>query len=310
MLALLGLLQARREWPGRDLRARLEISERTLRRDVEALRDLGYGVASVPGIGGHYRLGVGGSVPPLVLTADEAVAIAIGLRAGTIGAVTGLEEASAGALAKLEQSLSPATRDRIAAVEGAMVPLGPVDSGIRVDVVVGLARAIAESRRLRIDYTRHDGETVRREIEPHRIVHTPNRWYLVAWDVQREAWRTLRVDRLEPRPPIGPVFQPRDIPDDAVRDFTVHSIATAPYPLRARVRMLAPVEQVRKLFGPTIAETADAGDGTTILTAGTGSWDEFALYLGTAHIDFEVLEGDGLRDALRSAAERMLRGAS
>jgi predicted DNA-binding transcriptional regulator YafY len=308
-LALLGLLQARREWSGALLRSRLEVSERTLRRDIENLRQLGYGIDSVPGVGGGYRLGPGASIPPLVLTSDEAVAIAIGLRTAAVSAVTGIEDAAAGALAKLEQSLSSTTRHRIATVENAMVPLGRSANAVDMDAVVAVAGAIRESRQMRVDYRSHDGTATRRTIEPHRIVHTTHRWYVVAWDTARDDWRTLRLDRLTPRLPLAGRFTPRAIGDGELRTFITRSISASPYRYGCRVLMRASVGDVERRFGPTVATIVDLGDGTCELTTGSNSLEDLALYLGTSGIDFEVLDGDALRTALRSLAVRFARAA-
>ena len=309
-LALLGLLQSRREWSGADLRARLEVSDRTLRRDIDDLRALGYGIEASPGVGGGYRLGAGAAVPPLTLSPDEAVAIAVGLRAAALGAVTGLEDASARALAKLEQSLSPATRDRIASVERAVVPLGGRTDAVDMDVVVTVARAVGESRRLRVDYTRHDGTEVRRTIEPHRIVHTTTRWYLIARDAEHHGWRTLRLDRLVPRLPLGDPFTPHPVPDDELRRYTTHSITAAPYEHRATLLMRAPADEVTRHFGPTIAAVTDRGDGTCVLVTGGRTPEEIALYIGTSGIDFTLLDGDTVRAALTALAARFTRATT
>ncbi|MDQ0614357.1 putative DNA-binding transcriptional regulator YafY [Microbacterium sp. W4I4] len=307
-LALLALLQVRREWSGAELRERLEVSDRTLRRDIDDLRELGYGVEATRGRHGGYRLGVGAEVPPLTLAPDESVAIAVGLRAAATSVVTGMEDASARALAKLEQSLSPSTRRQIVEVEQAMVPLVRAGQDIDFEVVTALAAAIASRRRLRVDYTRHDGAEIQRVVEAHRIVHTAERWYLVAWDIEREAWRTLRVDRLRRPVQLREEFGLRDIPDDALRRFTTHSITTAPYPIRARVRMHAPAAEVSQHFDATIAQVVDDVAGTSILTAGARTPEEFALYIGMSGIEFEVLEGEEVRRALGEMGERMLRG--
>jgi predicted DNA-binding transcriptional regulator YafY len=301
-LALLGLLQSRREWTGAALRERLEVSDRTLRRDIDDLRALGYGIEATPGVGGGYRLGPGAAVPPLALATDEAVAIAVGLRAAAAGAVTGIEDAAARALAKLEQSLAPSTRRQIAEVERAMVPLRPGRGDVDLATVTAIARAIAESRRLRLNYERHEGATVERVVEPHRIVHTAERWYLIAWDVQRGAWRTYRIDRIHATAALRVEFTARAIPDEALRRFTARSISVAPYPVRARLRMRAPAAEVRRRFGPTVAEVVDDGDGTCVLTTGAHRAEEIALHLGLSGIPFEVLDGDELRTTLLSLA--------
>lgn len=307
-LELLALLQARREWSGADLQERLEVSARTLRRDIDDLRELGYGIEATRGRHGGYRLGAGAAVPPLTLSVDESVAIAVGLRAAATGVVTGIEEASARALAKLEQSLSEATRRQIVEVEQAMVPLSTRHDDVDISVVTTITTAIAERRRMQVDYTRHDGEEVRRVVEPHRVVHTAERWYLVAWDPERAAWRTLRVDRMRHPLILRDEFPPKDIPDDALRQFTTRSITTAPYPYRATFRMHAPGEVVARHFDATVAQVVDQGDGTSILTAGSGSPAEFAMYIGMCGIPFDLLEGDEVRQAMGEIAERFVRG--
>lgn len=309
-LELLSLLQARREWSGAALQERLEVSARTLRRDIDDLRELGYGIEATRGRHGGYRLGAGAAVPPLTLSVDESVAIAVGLRAAATGVVTGIEEASARALAKLEQSLSAATRRQIVEVEQAMVPLSTRHDDVDVSVVTTIATAIAERRRMQVDYTRHDGEEVRRIVEPHRVVHTAERWYLVAWDPKREAWRTLRVDRMRHPLILRDEFPRRDIPDDALRQFTARSITTAPYRHRARFRMHAPADVVTRHFDATVAQVVDQGDGTSILTAGSDSPEEFALYIGICGIAFELLDGDEVRQAMVEIAARLVRGAA
>lgn len=309
-LELLALLQARREWSGTELQARLEVSARTLRRDIDDLRELGYGIDATRGRHGGYRLGAGAAVPPLTLSVDESVAIAVGLRAAATGVVTGIEEASARALAKLEQSLSAATRRQIVEVEQAMVPLSTRHDDVDITVVTTIATAIAERRRMRVDYTRHDGEEVRRVVEPHRVVHTAERWYLVAWDPDRIAWRTLRVDRMRHPLILREEFPRQEIPDEALRQFTTRSITTAPYPYRATFRMHAPADVVAGHFDATVAQVVAETEATSILTAGSGSPAEFALYIGMCGIEFEVLEGDEVRQAMVEIAGRFARGTA
>ncbi|MFB2583389.1 helix-turn-helix transcriptional regulator [Herbiconiux liukaitaii] len=321
-LALLGLLQARREWTGADLLERLEVSERTLRRDIDDLRSLGYGIEARPGVGGGYRLGAGASVPPLTLSPAEAVAIAVGLRAAALAVVTGIEDAAAGALAKLEKSLSASTRDQITAVERAMVPLGVGVSGggaasagstvggsVDLETVVTVAHAIGESRRLGISYRRHDGERVERRIEPHRIVHTTERWYLLAWEADRAAWRTLRMDRIVSLRELRETFTPRSIPDDQLRAYTTHSITSAPYRLQVRVRLHAPLADAVQHFGPTVAQLEAETERTCLLRAGAGSAAEIALHLGLCGLEFDLLEGEEVRAELVALAARFTRAA-
>ncbi|HKU35549.1 MAG TPA: YafY family protein [Paenarthrobacter sp.] len=306
-LELLSLLQMRREWSGPELCRRLEVSNRTLRRDIDDLRELGYGIDAIRGRHGGYRLGAGAMVPPLTLTADEAVAIAVGLRAAATGVVTGIEDAAARALAKLELSLSPTTRRQITDVERAMLPLTSRHDDVDLAVVTSVAAAIAGRRRVNIHYTRHDGHESPRVIEPHRILHTAERWYLVSWDTERGAWRTLRLDRVKRPQILREEFPHRDIPDEALRRFATRSITTSPYPYRARVLVHAPVEEVSRHFRTTVAEVVDNGDGTSTLTAGSRTPEEFVLYLGMSGFEFEVIEGDDVRRALGEVGERLLR---
>ncbi|GAA5199861.1 helix-turn-helix transcriptional regulator [Microbacterium jejuense] len=308
-LALLSLLQGRRDWSGAELRERLEVSDRTLRRDIDDLRELGYGIEATRGRGGGYRLGPGASVPPLTLSTDESVAIAVGLRSAATSVVTGMEEASARALAKLEQSLAPAARTQITEIERAMVPLAAARDDVDVAVVTAIGTAVAERRRLRIDYTRHDGDEARRVVEPHRIVHSAGRWYLVALDPERQAWRTLRVDRMRHPVILREEFPARDIPDDAVRDLASHSITSAPYPHRARARVHARAEVVARAFDPTAVTITADGDDACILSAGTRRPAEFAAYLGMSGFAFDLLDGEEVRTAMVEMAHRLLQAA-
>ncbi|WP_218220300.1 YafY family protein [Nesterenkonia sp. Act20] len=303
-LALLGLLQARPVWTGAELRARLEVSDRTLRRDVADLRDLGYGIEATRGVGGGYRLGAGAAVPPLTLAPDEAVAIAVGLRASASGVITGIEDASARALAKLELSLAPVTRDQITQVERAMVPLAAATGDIDVETVIMLARGIAERRSIRIRYRNHEGERSERALDPHRIVHTAQRWYLLGWEPRRRVWRTLRVDRIERVRLEKDGFELREIPEDLIQQATSRAISVAPYPVRARVRVHAELGAVRRVFGPTVAEVTDAGDGTSVLVTGADRPEVIAMYLGTSGLRWDLLEGDEVREELGRLAEQ------
>jgi predicted DNA-binding transcriptional regulator YafY len=189
-----------------------------------------------------------------------------------------------------------------------MVPLGAARDEVDVDVVTAIGRAVAE-RRMQVDYTRHDGEEVPRVLEPHRIVHTAGRWYLVALDAERVVWRTLRVDRMRRPLVLREEFAERDIPDEALPRLASRSIATAPCAHRARVRIHAPAAEVSRAFDPTVATVAADGDATSILTAGANRPEEFATYLGMARFEFEVIDGETVRLALVHVGQRLLRAA-
>ncbi|MFD3762550.1 helix-turn-helix transcriptional regulator [Streptomyces sp. NPDC058622] len=216
LLSLLSLLQTPREWPGSELAERLQVSSRTIRRDIERLRDLGYPVEATLGAEGGYRLVAGAAMPPLLLDDEEAVAIAVGLRAGAGHAIEGVEEASVRALAKLEQVLPSRLRRRVSALQSATTALTRGD-GASVDprTLTTMASAVAGSERLRFAYRAGDGARTRRVVEPYRLVSTGSRWYLIAYDLEREDWRTFRVDRVAEPFATGARFAPRELPMDA-----------------------------------------------------------------------------------------------
>ncbi|MCX5406664.1 YafY family transcriptional regulator [Streptomyces sp. NBC_00335] len=219
LLSLLSLLQTPREWPGSELAERLRVSARTIRRDIDRLRELGYPVEATLGAEGGYRLVAGAAMPPLVLDDEEAVAIAVGLRAGAGHAIEGVEEASVRALAKLEQVLPGRLRRRVGALQSATVAVARGD-GASVDprTLTAIASAVAGPERLRFAYRARDGVASRRLVEPYRLVSTGSRWYLVAYDMERGDWRTFRVDRMSEPYATGARFAPRELPMDAV-DF-------------------------------------------------------------------------------------------
>src|SRR3954452_11716401 len=208
LLELLSLLQARRDWPGTELAERLGVSGRTIRRDVERLRGLGYPVESLTGPAGGYRLHAGTAMPPLLLDEDEAIAIAVGLRTAARASVTGIEETSIRALVKLEQVLPAPLRRRVAALGSATVAPPPGGPTVDPQHLTTVAAACRDAEGLRFAYRSRDGTMSRREVEPHALVNLGRRWYLAAWDLRRAAWRTFRVDRLERPAATGVRFKP------------------------------------------------------------------------------------------------------
>jgi predicted DNA-binding transcriptional regulator YafY len=312
LLRLLSLLQSRRDWTGTELAGRLGVGLRTLRRDIDRLRDLGYPVDATPGAAGGYRLGAGAVLPPLLLDDEEAVAVAISLHIATTGSVAGLEETALRALTKLQQMLPSRLRHRISAFHATTVALtGPGSAADRVDpdLLTFLAAACRDQRRVRLRYPGRDGESVR-EVEPHRLVHTPRRWYLVAWDLGRQDWRTFRVDRVAgPLGPPGARFTPRPLPASDVAAYVSQSISSAPYRYQARILFRAPLASVSGRTSPTAGRLEAAGPDACILHTGSHSLDELALYVGLKGYDFEVLEPPELIPVLRSLSERLARGA-
>lgn len=223
-LRLLSLLQTRRRWGGAELAARLSVTERTVRRDIDRLRDLGYPVDATPGPDGGYRLSAGASLPPLVFDDDEAVAVAVGLRAARGATIGGVEHAAAQALAKIEQVLPPRLRERVSALDAQVVSLRRsrgdeeiVDPG----ALLSLAAACRDHEEVHFRYPRAEGGEIRRWVEPHQLLSAGSRWYLVAWDLGRDDWRTFRLDRLREVELAGAQFTPREIPGgDAAAYFS------------------------------------------------------------------------------------------
>jgi predicted DNA-binding transcriptional regulator YafY len=313
LLKLLSLLQARRDWTGSDLATRLGVSERTVRRDVDRLRELGYPVDASRGTDGGYRLGTGANMPPLLLDDDEAVAIAVGLRTAARNPVTGIEETSIRALAKLENVLPPRLRRQVTALADYTVPILPDSPAPEIDpsLLTTLASACRDHERLRFDYRSHDGASTVRMVEPHRLVSWGRRWYLVAWDAERDDWRTFRVDRIEPRIPAGPRFSPRDLPAGGdVAAFVARGVSTASNRFQARVTVRAPATEVAARINPAIGIVEAIDDDTCVLSTGADSVDTVAVYLGLLDLDFEVSEPPELVARVRILADRYRRACA
>jgi predicted DNA-binding transcriptional regulator YafY len=306
LLRLLSLLQTHRDWTGADLAERLGVTARTVRRDVEKLRNLGYPVEAVSGVAGGYRLGRGASLPPLLLDDEEAVAVAVGLRTAAGGSVSGIAETSVRALAKLEQVMPSRLRHRVNTLQSVTVSLTPGGPTVEADTLTAIAAACRDHQRLRFDYRGHDGSETIRTTEPHRLVHTGRRWYLIAFDTERQDWRTFRVDRLRPRIPTGPRFVPRDPPEDAAA-YVSQAVASAPYRYQAKLLMHAPAEAVAEQSAPTAGRVEPIDDHTCVLHTGSNSLDQLAIYVGVKGIDFDVIEPPELIDYLRTLADRFNR---
>ena len=228
LLKLLSLLQARRDWPGNELAQRLGVSGRTIRRDVERLRDLGYPVDATTGPAGGYSLHAGTAMPPLLLDDDEAVAIAVGLRTAAGASVTGIEETAIRALVKLEQVLPSHLRRRVNALGSVLATLPASGPTVDPQALTTIATACRDRERLRFAYRSREGEESRRRVEPHSLVNLGRRWYLVAWDCDREGWRTFRLDRLERPAPAGGRFEPRTLPAKDPAAFVTAGLRSAP----------------------------------------------------------------------------------
>jgi len=305
LLRLLSLLPSRPEWTGPELAGRLDVTVRTLRRDVAKLRDLGYPVRAAPGIAGGYRLGAGTKLPPLPLDDEEAVAIALSLRTATSSTATGIAETALRALAKLEGILPQRLHARTAAVKLATVPLPTQTATVDPDILVAIAEACQGQQRVGFAYQRHDGTAGARTVEPHRLVHTGRRWYLVARDRERDDWRTFRVDRISELRTTGIRFTPHDPPDAAA--FVADAITTAPYRFQARIKVSAPAHFVAAQVPATTGVVEAIDDNSCLLTTGADSLRYLAMQLTGLGPDFEVLEPPQLVDELRTMADRLTR---
>jgi predicted DNA-binding transcriptional regulator YafY len=306
LLKLLSLLQARPDWTGHELAGRLGVTGRTVRNDVERLRRLGYPVQASPGVGGGYRLGAGAALPPLLLDDEEAVAIAVGLRTAAGGAVAGIEETSLRALVKLEQVLPSRLRHRVNALHSAMTTVPGTGPTVDAGVLSAIAAATKDRQRLRFDYQHHDGSSSVRDVEPHRVVSWGRRWYLVAWDVGREDWRTFRVDRMRPRVSTGPRFTPRKVPGGDVTAYVERTVGQATWRYRARVLLKAPAAALADRLTPAV-DLEPVDDRTCIATVGADDPYVLALYLGMLDVDFDIVDAPELATELRKLAGRYTR---
>jgi predicted DNA-binding transcriptional regulator YafY len=303
LLRLLSLLLSRPDWSGADLAGRLGVTTRTVRNDIERLRLLGYQVRSSTGTTGGYRLTAGTATPPLLLDDDEAVAVALGLAAATAGTVTGIEETSVRALAKLERTLPSRLRRRVDALRSATISAAGGGPTVDAEVLSALAAASRDHERVRFDYLGHGGESSTREVEPHRLVYTGRRWYLMAWDLERRDWRTFRADRIRPRTPNGPRFTPREPPEDAAT-HVLRGVGSRAWPHPARVRLHAPAQTIAARI-PSTAGLITAIDGhTCLLETGGESFDNLAAFLGTLGVAFTVLDPPEFRSFLSTLADR------
>ncbi|MFJ4835705.1 helix-turn-helix transcriptional regulator [Streptomyces sp. NPDC088747] len=309
LLRLLSLLQAHREWSGPDLADRLGVTPRTVRRDVDRLRELGYPVNASPGTGGGYQLGAGAELPPLLLDDDEAVAVAVGLRTAAGQGIEGIGETSVRALAKLEQVLPHRLRRRVGALNAFTVPMlrGPQPSAVDPAVLTELANLCRDAERLRFEYRDHEGAVSRRTVEPHRLVCTERRWYLVAWDVDREDWRTFRVDRVTPTPPHGPRFTPRTPPAEDLAAYVSRGVSTRAYASHAVVRLLVPVAEAAERISPSAGTLEAEGEDSCVLRTGAANLDVMVLHVMMTGLEFEVLEPAELTGAIRTARDRLSR---
>jgi predicted DNA-binding transcriptional regulator YafY len=291
LLRLLSLLQAQPDWSGAELADRLGVTTRTVRNDIERLHILGYQVRSTTGPAGGYRLTAGAALPPLLLDDEEAIAVAVGLHAAAGGTVTGIEEASLRALTKLRQLLPSRLGHRTDALRAAIDTVAGRGPTVDAETLAVIAAAIRDRERLRFDYLDHDGTASRRSAEPHRLVFTGRRWYLLAWDDDRDDWRTFRADR---------------IPGGDAAAHVVRGAGSTAWPHPATVRLHAPAEALAERLPPAAGLLQPDGEHASILETGSDSLYDLVAFLSSLEVDFTVIDPPELRQVLHTLAGRYL----
>ena len=309
LLRLLTLLQARRSWTGAELVERLEVTGRTLRRDVDRLRSLGYPVHSTSGVAGGYRLGAGRDLPPLLLDDEEALAVSLGLRTAASGSVSGMEEVALRALTKLEQVMPERLRRRLTALHASIIPLARSGPTVDAGMLTLLAGACRDHARLSFAYKGADDARSTRRVEPAGLVLSGMRWYLVAWDLARADWRTFRVDRITGRPAAGDTFFPRPPPDGGLAGYVSRSVSQAAFPVRARVLLHAPIAEMATRLSPAAGTLESVDAQSCLFHVGVPSLDALAGWMAALGVEFEVRDPPEARAHLRRIAERVLRAA-
>ncbi len=307
VLRLLGLLQQRPVWTGTELAERLGVTTRSIRRDVERLRSLGYPVNATQGVGGGYQLGAGRALPPLLLDDEEAIATAVSLRLAAGGTVAGASEAAVRTLAKLDQVLPARLRAEVRALHDAIVTLEGGRIEVDADALLSLARACRDTVRVEFGYAGRDQQPGERRVEPYQLVATGRRWYLLAFDLDRDDWRSFRLDRMSGLRATTWRFRRREHPDPAA--YVQRAVTVAGYRYRARVRVNAPADEVRRATTEASVTVEPDGDTTCLLLTGSDSLYALALHLGLLGWDFEVLEPPELREALATLGTRLTSAA-
>ncbi|MGN7918546.1 helix-turn-helix transcriptional regulator [Lysobacter sp. 22409] len=305
LLRLLSLLQQRRHWTGAELCERLEVEARTVRRDVERLRELGYPIQASVGVGGGYQLSAGTSLPPLLLDDDEAVAVAVALRSAT-GSVSRMEDTALGLLSKLDQLMPARLRRRVSALYSVTVSLSHNNATPDVDTLTHLATACRDHLVLKLGYRDRTGKPSTRNVEPLRMAHTGQRWYLVAWDRQREDWRTFRIDRIAQVQTPGPSFVPRTLPED-VATYVERSIRQPSQSHRLRARLQGSAEALATRIPSWCGVLEAVDDDYCLLHVGADSVDQAVALLAMTGVEFEILDAPEWLPQLREVVARLQR---
>lgn len=303
VLRLLGLFQSRALWTSAELADRLGVTTRSIRRDIERLRELGYPVRASSGVGGGYQLGAGGSLPPLLLAQDEAVAVAICLRLAAGGTVAGISEAAVRTLAKLDQVMPATARERVSDIHETMVTVGTAPAVVDPAVLMALSRGCRDQVRTTLGYVDRSGVASQRRVEPARLVTVANRWYLLAYDLDRDDWRTFRLDRVD-TVEVGTLpSTPREVPDPG--SYVQRSVTQSPYPHVARVRVRMSSAELSERISPLAGEVRELDGGWCELVTGSASLTALVCELVMLDTEVEVLDPPALIEHLALVRERL-----
>jgi predicted DNA-binding transcriptional regulator YafY len=305
LLRLLWLLQSRRYWSGAELSERVEVDARTIRRDIDRLRELGYVVEASPGLGGGYQLKPGSSLPPVLLDDEEAVTVAVAVRAGA-SSIGKMEEAAVRLLAKLDQLLPSRLRKRASALHSVTLSLARPETAPSIDVLTQIACACRDRLKLRIHYRDRAANVTSRVVEPLRLAHTGRLWYLVAWDSQRKDWRTFRIDRVQRLTSTGQQFTPRDFPGD-IAAYVSRSIRQVQYRYRMRIKLKGSVEELAERIPSWCGVLEVLDEESSALSTGADSIEALAAQVVLTGADFEILEPPECVAELREIAARLER---
>lgn len=307
LLRVLSLLQTRSHWAGPELADRLAVHPRTLRRDIDRLRQLGYPIHASSGVAGGYAFRAGQSLPPLLLDDDEALAVVIALQIAAAGTVSGVEESSLRALVKLEQVMPTRLRRRTNALRSAIVPVQRIGPTIDAGVLASLATACRDQLQVGFSYRDLRGQASVRTVEPHGLVHTGNHWYLVAWDPARDDWRTFRIDRVQGAPRTVEHFAPRPAPAGDLRAYVTGAMTGVHQGDQARVVLHRSREVMLRTIPPSAATLEAIDDEHCLMLCSAGQLDSLVYWLMALDVDFDVLAPPVLKERLRRASKRVAR---
>lgn len=303
-LRLLTLLRSRAEWTGSELAEQLETTTRSVRRDINRLRSLGYPVDSVRGHGGGYRLGTDAKLPPLILDLDQAVAVGVGLRLASSSGISGLDQQAEACLVKLEELSHAVLRERISTITQAVDVVSGSSTPVNADVLLALSHGIRGHLQVRMDYVARNGAPTHRRLEPYRVLAMGARWYLFAWDLDRGDWRTFRLDRIQAVRVSTFAFSPRPTPE--IQEHLHRSVTTDPYQHVVRIRFRAPLAQVQGQLGTCAGLLQEDGAEACLFTTGSQDLQWTAGWLAGLALDMQIVEPMELVDAVADLGRQLL----